>query len=37
MSRRAEQRASSWFGPFIKNEIARWKPLLEAELAQQKN
>lgn len=30
-----EQRASAWFGPFIKTEIARWKPLLEAELAQQ--
>lgn len=31
-----ERRAPSWFGPFIKSEIARWKPLLEAELAQQK-
>ncbi len=31
-----EQRAPAWFGPFIKSEIARWKPLLEAELAQQK-
>jgi tripartite-type tricarboxylate transporter receptor subunit TctC len=31
-----ERRAPSWFGPFIKSEIARWKPLLEKELAQQK-
>lgn len=31
----AERRAPAWFGPFIKSEIARWKPLLEAELAQQ--
>ncbi len=31
-----EHRAPSWFGPFITTEIARWKPLLEAELAQQK-
>jgi tripartite-type tricarboxylate transporter receptor subunit TctC len=32
-----DRRAPAWFGPFIKSEIARWKPLLEAELAQQKN
>ena len=31
-----DRRAPSWFGPFIKSEIARWKPLLEAELANQK-
>ncbi len=31
-----EQRVPSWFGPFITSEIARWKPLLEAELALQK-
>lgn len=31
-----ERRAPAWFGPFIAAEIARWKPLLEAELALQK-
>jgi tripartite-type tricarboxylate transporter receptor subunit TctC len=30
-----ERRAPSWFGPFIKSEIDRWKPLLEKELALQ--
>jgi tripartite-type tricarboxylate transporter receptor subunit TctC len=31
-----DKRASAWLAPFIKSEVARWKPLLEAELAQQK-
>src|SRR5713101_2299676 len=26
------ERASAWLAPFIKSEVARWKPLLEAEL-----
>ncbi len=30
------RRAPEWFGPFIRSEIDRWKPLLEAELASQK-
>jgi hypothetical protein len=31
-----DKRASAWLAPFIKSEVARWKPLLEAELAQQR-
>jgi tripartite-type tricarboxylate transporter receptor subunit TctC len=31
-----DRRAAAWLAPFIKSEIDRWKPLLEAEAAQQK-
>src|SRR5229473_2235861 len=31
-----DKRSPAWLAPFIKSEVARWKPLLEAEVAQQK-
>jgi tripartite-type tricarboxylate transporter receptor subunit TctC len=31
-----EKRAPAWLGPFIQSEVARWKPILEAEVAQLK-
>jgi tripartite-type tricarboxylate transporter receptor subunit TctC len=31
-----ERRAPSWLGPFIRSEVARWKPILEEELAAQR-
>jgi tripartite-type tricarboxylate transporter receptor subunit TctC len=31
-----EKRRPAWLGPFIQSEVARWKPILEAEVAQQK-
>ena len=30
-----EKRTPSWLGPFIRSEVARWKPILESELAAQ--
>jgi hypothetical protein len=31
-----EKRTPAWLGPFIRSEVAHWKPILEAEVAQQK-
>jgi tripartite-type tricarboxylate transporter receptor subunit TctC len=31
-----EKRTPSWLGPFIRSEVARWKPILESELAAQR-